>query len=82
MLGKSLAGGIPVAVWGCSRGMAERIWSVLPHFRPGDAINHFGFGGTLAGSALQMAAAFDLPAPLEPLAVATLRGPGARAARR
>jgi glutamate-1-semialdehyde 2,1-aminomutase len=56
VLGKSIAGGIPVAVWGCSEGMAERIWSVLPHFRTGDAINHFGFGGTLAGSALQMAA--------------------------
>ena len=56
VLGKSIAGGIPVAVWGTSRPMAERIWSVLPHFRPGDPINHFGFGGTLAGSALQMAA--------------------------
>ena len=56
VLGKSIAGGVPVAVWGASREMAERIWSVLPHFRPGDAINHFGFGGTLAGSALQMAA--------------------------
>jgi glutamate-1-semialdehyde 2,1-aminomutase len=56
VLGKSLAGGVPVAVWGASREMAERVWSVLPHFRVGDAINHFGFGGTLAGSALQMAA--------------------------
>ncbi len=56
VLGKSLAGGIPVAVWGTSREMAERIWAVLPHFRTGEAINHFGFGGTLAGSALQMAA--------------------------
>jgi glutamate-1-semialdehyde 2,1-aminomutase len=56
VLGKSIAGGVPVAVWGASRQMAERIWSVLPHFKPGDAINHFGFGGTLAGSALQMAA--------------------------
>lgn len=56
VLGKSIAGGVPVAVWGASREMAERIWSVLPHFRPGDPINHFGFGGTLAGSALQMAA--------------------------
>ena len=56
VLGKSLAGGIPVAVWGTSQEMARRIWSVLPHFRPGEPINHFGFGGTLAGSALQMAA--------------------------
>jgi glutamate-1-semialdehyde 2,1-aminomutase len=56
VLGKSIAGGIPVAVWGASEDMARRIWAVLPHFRPGQEINHFGFGGTLAGSALQMAA--------------------------
>ena len=56
VLGKSIAGGIPVAVWGTSKKMAERIWEVLPHFRPGQEINHFGFGGTLAGSALQMRA--------------------------
>jgi glutamate-1-semialdehyde 2,1-aminomutase len=56
VLGKSIAGGIPVAAWGTSRDMAGRIWSVLPHFKPGDPINHFGFGGTLAGSALQLAA--------------------------
>jgi glutamate-1-semialdehyde 2,1-aminomutase len=56
VLGKSIAGGIPVAVWGVSEDMARRIWAVLPHFRPGQEINHFGFGGTLAGNALQMAA--------------------------
>ncbi len=56
VLGKSIAGGVPVAVWGSSMEMAEQIWSVLPHFKPGEPINHFGFGGTLAGSALQMAA--------------------------
>jgi glutamate-1-semialdehyde 2,1-aminomutase len=56
VLGKSIAGGIPVAVWGTSAEWAERIWKVLPHFRPGQEINHFGFGGTLAGSALQLAA--------------------------
>ena len=56
VLGKSIAGGIPVAVWGTSEDMARRIWSVLPHFTAGEPINHFGFGGTLAGSALQMAA--------------------------
>ena len=56
VLGKSIAGGIPVAVWGTTQEMAGRIWSVLPHFRPGQDINHFGFGGTLAGSALQIRA--------------------------
>ena len=56
VLGKSIAGGIPVAVWGTSEQMARRIWAVLPHFRPGQDINHFGFVGTLAGSALQLSA--------------------------
>ena len=56
VLGKCIAGGIPSAVWGCRQAQAERIWAVLPHFRPGQAINHFGFGGTLAGNALQLAA--------------------------
>jgi glutamate-1-semialdehyde 2,1-aminomutase len=56
VLGKSIAGGIPVAVWGTTQEMAEKIWNVLPHFRTGEDINHFGFGGTLAGNALQMAA--------------------------
>jgi glutamate-1-semialdehyde 2,1-aminomutase len=56
VLGKSIAGGIPVAVWGVSETMAHRIWSVLPHFKPGQEINHFGFGGTLAGNALQISA--------------------------
>ncbi|MBN1321534.1 MAG: aspartate aminotransferase family protein [Thermoleophilia bacterium] len=56
VLGKSIAGGIPVAVWGTSERMAQRIWEVLPHFKPGQEINHFGFGGTLAGSALQVRA--------------------------
>jgi glutamate-1-semialdehyde 2,1-aminomutase len=56
VLGKSIAGGIPVAVWGVCEAMARRIWAVLPHFRPGQDINHFGFGGTLAGNALQISA--------------------------
>jgi len=56
VLGKSIAGGIPVAVWGASEEMARKIWSVLPHFELGQEINHFGFGGTLAGSALQIRA--------------------------
>jgi glutamate-1-semialdehyde 2,1-aminomutase len=56
VLGKAIAGGVPVAVWGTTQQMAERIWKVLPHFQAGEPINHFGFGGTLAGSALQLAA--------------------------
>ncbi len=56
VLGKSIAGGIPVAVWGTSDEWARRIWAVLPHFKTGQEINHFGFGGTLAGSALQLRA--------------------------
>lgn len=56
VLGKAIAGGIPTGIWGISEEMAQRIWKVLPHFKPGDAVNHFGFGGTLAGNALQIAA--------------------------
>lgn len=56
VLGKSIAGGIPVAVWGTSEQWAHRIWEALPHFKTGQDINHFGFGGTLAGSALQLRA--------------------------
>lgn len=56
VLGKAIAGGIPTAVWGTSERMAQRIWKVLPHFKPGQDINHFGFGGTLAGNALQISA--------------------------
>lgn len=52
VLGKSIAGGVPVAVWGVCKEMARKIWAVLPHFEPGQDINHFGFGGTLAGNAL------------------------------
>ncbi len=56
VLGKAIAGGIPTAVWGATEEMAKRIWKVRPHFKPGDPINHYGFGGTLAGNALQLAA--------------------------
>lgn len=56
VLGKAIGGGIPIAVWGASEEMAKCIWESRPHFRPGDPINHYGFGGTLAGSALQIAA--------------------------
>ncbi len=56
VLGKAIGGGVPIAVWGASEEMAKRIWRVRPHFKPGDPINHYGFGGTLAGSALQLAA--------------------------
>lgn len=56
VLGKAIGGGIPIAVWGASEEMAKRICQVRPHFKPGDPINHYGFGGTLAGNALQLAA--------------------------
>lgn len=56
VLGKSLAGGIPVAVFGATEAMAERIRGSLPEFRVGDPPATFGFGTTLSGSAIQMAA--------------------------
>jgi glutamate-1-semialdehyde 2,1-aminomutase len=56
VLGKSIAGGIPVAIFGMSEAMFKRIRASLPEFSPGDPPSTFGFGSTLSGSALQMAA--------------------------
>jgi len=59
VLGKAIGGGIPLGVYGVSGELAERLWQQAPrHTRaPGvPSSSHFGFGGTLAGSALQVAA--------------------------
>jgi glutamate-1-semialdehyde 2,1-aminomutase len=58
-LGKAVGGGVPVGLYGVSRAVAERMWQVVPKVNP-TAVRqsaHLGFGGTLAGSALQVAAA-------------------------
>ncbi|HUA89171.1 MAG TPA: transaminase [Steroidobacteraceae bacterium] len=58
-IGKAIGGGIPVGLYGVSQGVAERLWEHAPResVRPGvRQSSHLGFGGTLAGSAVQVAA--------------------------
>ena len=53
VIGKSIAGGIPIGTYGVSSALAERIDS----HDDADLIDVGGVGGTLAGNALSMAAA-------------------------
>jgi len=56
-VGKAVGGGVPVGLYGVSQAVAERLWQVVPKANP-TAVRqsaHLGFGGTLAGSALQVA---------------------------
>ena len=58
-IGKAIGGGVPVGLYGASASVAERLWEHAPResARPGvRQSSHLGFGGTLAGSALQVAA--------------------------
>lgn len=58
VVGKSVGGGVPVGLYGASAEVAERLWALVPKVNP-TAVRqsaHLGFGGTLAGSALQVAA--------------------------
>ena len=50
--GKAIAGGVPTAVWGMTRLVAERFAEALARKGPG----HSGMGTTLAGNALSLAA--------------------------
>jgi glutamate-1-semialdehyde 2,1-aminomutase len=57
-VGKAVGGGIPVGLYGVNQAVAERMWLLVPKVNP-TAVRqsaHLGFGGTLAGSALQVAA--------------------------
>jgi glutamate-1-semialdehyde 2,1-aminomutase len=58
VVGKAVGGGIPVGLYGLSRAFAERLWDQVPKVNPVEVRQsaHLGFGGTLAGSALQVAA--------------------------
>jgi glutamate-1-semialdehyde 2,1-aminomutase len=58
VVGKSVGGGIPVGLYGVSQSVAERLWALVPKVNPALVRQsaHLGFGGTLAGSALQVAA--------------------------
>jgi len=53
-LGKSFGGGVPVGLWGMTEQVAEGMRAYL--FSGGSHANHAGFGGTLAGNALAVAA--------------------------
>lgn len=56
-LGKAVAGGVPGAVYGTSPEVAERLWKIVPRVNPIIRQSaHLGFGGTLAGGALAVAA--------------------------
>jgi glutamate-1-semialdehyde 2,1-aminomutase len=58
VIGKALGGGIPVGVYGLAEHVARRMWELFPKANPARVRQsaHLGFGGTLAGSALQVAA--------------------------
>jgi glutamate-1-semialdehyde 2,1-aminomutase len=58
VLGKSVGGGIPVGLYGVSESMAQALWALVPKVNPAVVRQsaHLGFGGTLSGSALQVAA--------------------------
>ncbi|MEZ5925932.1 MAG: transaminase [Hyphomicrobiaceae bacterium] len=56
-LGKAIAGGVPAAVYGLSTELASRMWEKVPAVNPAIRQSaHLGFGGTLAGGALAVAA--------------------------
>lgn len=58
VVGKAIGGGIPVGLYGASEEVARRLWALVPKVNPVEVrqSSHLGFGGTLAGSALQVAA--------------------------
>jgi glutamate-1-semialdehyde 2,1-aminomutase len=58
VIGKALGGGIPVGVFGVCEAVAQRLWQQVPKVNPVSVrqSSHLGFGGTLAGSAVQLAA--------------------------
>jgi glutamate-1-semialdehyde 2,1-aminomutase len=58
VVGKAIGGGIPVGLYGVSEDVAQRLWALVPKVNPVEVrqSSHLGFGGTLAGSALQVAA--------------------------
>ena len=59
VVGKAMGGGIPVGLYGVSDEVAGRLWEQVPRGVNGLRVrqsSHLGFGGTLAGSAVQVAA--------------------------
>jgi glutamate-1-semialdehyde 2,1-aminomutase len=71
VVGKVLSGGIPSAVWGMTAAIAE----ALEAKTAGPGINHYGFGGTLAGNALTLhAMRATLEKVMTPATYATMHG--------
>jgi glutamate-1-semialdehyde 2,1-aminomutase len=57
VVGKAIAGGIPAGIFGLDQPTAERLWRIVPPVNPRQRQSaHLGFGGTLAGGALAVAA--------------------------
>lgn len=58
VLGKAVGGGVPVGLYGVSDDVARQMWERVPKVDPTKVRQsaHLGFGGTLAGSALQVEA--------------------------
>ncbi len=58
VVGKSIGGGVPVGIYGTSEAVAQALWAIVPKVNPAAVRQsaHLGFGGTLAGSALQVSA--------------------------
>jgi glutamate-1-semialdehyde 2,1-aminomutase len=58
VIGKAVGGGIPVGLYGVSEAVAQQFWRLIPKVNPAlvKQSAHLGFGGTLAGSAVQVAA--------------------------
>lgn len=55
--GKAIAGGLPAGIFGVTGEIAERLWAIIPRANPRQRQSaHFGIGGTLAGSAVTVAA--------------------------
>ncbi len=57
-VGKSVGGGVPVGLYGATEAVAQALWAQVPKVNPVQVRQsaHLGFGGTLAGSPLQVAA--------------------------
>ena len=58
VIGKAIGGGVPVGLYGIATELARELWRCVPKVNPAKVRQsaHLGFGGTLAGSALQVAA--------------------------
>jgi glutamate-1-semialdehyde 2,1-aminomutase len=59
VIGKAAGGGVPVGLYGVSASLAAQLWQQAPRHADNPHVrqsSHLGFGGTLAGSALQVAA--------------------------